>query len=108
MNLKIIYVKAPNFRASLINGAYGGVSPSGMINANFFLDQGVMPNMQVVEITDSGKLGDIIEEVKEGDIYRETQFGALMDVKTAKLIIKWLQEKVEEQEKLLKVKDDAS
>lgn len=97
--IKIRYVKSYDYKSSLSTGVYGGITANGMINANFFTDRAVIPDSQLIEIDENGLQVGPPKDNKDGDLLREVQFGALMDVNTVKIVVAWLNAKVEEFEK---------
>jgi hypothetical protein len=104
-NIKIRYLKSYDYKASLATGVYGGITANGMINANFFTDRTVLPDSQIIEVDENGVQIGLPKDQKDGDLLREVQFGALMDVNTAKVIVAWLDSKIEEYEKNFPNKD---
>ncbi len=98
-NIKIRYLKAYDYKASLATGVYGGITANGMINANFFTDRTILPDSQLIEVDDKGVPIGLPKDQKDGDLLREVQTGILMDVNTAKVIVAWLDSKIEEFEK---------
>jgi hypothetical protein len=98
--VKIKYLQSHDFKVSLVMGVHGGISSNGLINANFFVDRTVIPDSQIVEIDEKGKiLGQPVDE-KNGDITREVLFGALLDVNSAKMIVSWLETQIKNHEGL--------
>ncbi len=96
--VKIRYIKAYDFKAALATGVFGGITSSGLINANFFSDRVVIPDSQTIELNEIGEpQGEPIDQ-KDGDIVREMQSGVLMDVNTARVIAGWIQDKIKEHE----------
>ncbi len=95
-SVKIRYLKAYDYKAALATGVYGGLTSNGMINANFFTDRVVIPDSQTVEIDEKGVAIGIPKDNKDGDLVREVQFGTLMDINTAKVIVAWLDSKIQE------------
>jgi hypothetical protein len=97
--LKIKYLKAPDFKTTLATGVYGGITGNGLINANFFTDRTIIPKYQVIEVSEGGvQIGLPVDE-RDGDLMREVQGGILMDIQTAKVIVAWLDSKIDEFEK---------
>lgn len=97
--IKIKYVKSHDFKTSLATGVYGGLTNNGMINANFFTDRSIIPTHQSLDVDEEGRAIGSPKDMKDGDMVREVQFGTLMDINTAKVIIGWLNTKIEEFEK---------
>jgi hypothetical protein len=97
-SVKIRYIKAYDFKIALATGVFGGLTSNGLINVNFFHERTVIPDSQIVELDDDGnQVGRPIDE-KDGDLTRELQSGILLDVKTAKIVLEWLQGKLEQHE----------
>jgi hypothetical protein len=97
----ISYVKTNDFRTTFVNGVYGGVSTSGLISANFFVERIPIPESETVLVDmDTKKMVGEPKPIKKADVVREVQTGFLLDVNTAEVIIKWLQEKIVELKKL--------
>jgi hypothetical protein len=97
----ISYVKTNDFKTTLINGVYGGISSNGLISANFFVERIPIPESETVTIDlESSRIVGPTTAVKTADVVREVQHGALLDVSTAEILIKWLQEKVTEIKKI--------
>ena len=74
--IKIRYLKAYDFRTSLISGVFGGINNNGLFNVNFFVDRIVIPNTQYINVDEKGIStdGQSLEE-KDGDVIREVQTG---------------------------------
>jgi hypothetical protein len=96
--IKIKYLKAHDFKTSMATGVYGGVTNNGLINANFFTDRSVIPDYQTIEIDESGVPQGPPKDQRDSDLIREVQFSALMDVGTARVIVAWLDSKIQEYE----------
>lgn len=104
--LKIRYLKSYDFKNTFATGVYGGISPTGLIHANFYIERTVLPDSQTVEVDEKGTvLGKPIDH-KDGDIMRELQTGVFIDVNTAQLIISWLESKIKEFEAMKNIFDD--
>lgn len=100
--VKIKYIKSHDYKVSISNGVFGGIGTNGLINANFFIDRVILPTSEILEIDESGKrINSVLQ--KDGDSVREIQFGTLMDVNTAKLVVEWLSKKIAEHD-LLRIK----
>ncbi len=101
-DVKIRYLKSFDFKTTLATGVYGGLSPNGLINANFFTDRIVIPESETIKLDETGTQIGPSNEVKNGDIIREIHHGVLIDVNTAKVILNWLQNQIKEHEKFTK------
>lgn len=100
--ITIRYFKSYDFRASLATGVYGGLTSNGLINANFFTDRVIIPDIQTVDVNEDGITIGAMKEEKHGDIAREVQACILMDLNAAKIIAGWLETKIREHEELIK------
>jgi hypothetical protein len=99
--VKIKYIKSHDYKVSISNGVFGGLGTNGLINVNFFIDRVIIPTSEMLEIDELGnRLNSSIE--KDADAVREIQFGTLLDINTAKLVVEWLSRKISEHD--LKVK----
>ncbi len=100
--VKIKYLKAHDFKTCLTTGVYGGLTGNGLINVNFFTDRAVIPDHQEVDIDDKGRTLGVPKDFKDSDLVREVQFGTMMDINTAKIVVAWLDSKIEEYDRMLK------
>jgi hypothetical protein len=92
-----------NYRQVHVDGAFGGITPRGFFNLNFFAERAPIPKSQDFEVIDNIKVGNQISvspDSKMG-ILREFHFGIYMDVNVAKEIVKLLSGKIEELEKAI-------
>jgi hypothetical protein len=90
-----------NFRQIHVDGAFGGLTPKGFFNLNFFAERFTIPKSTDHEITESGHLGSTIsnsEESKSG-ILREYEFGVYMSIEMAKSLILLMSQKIQDFEK---------
>lgn len=88
------------FREIHVDGAYGGLTPRGLINLNFYAERAPIPRSSEFEITAENTLGKSLgdsEDSKTG-ILREYEFGIYMDIAVAKAIITLLTNKISEYE----------
>ena len=98
--------KSSGFRQIHADGAYGGVTPTGYINLNFYSQRTAIPKGTEFELTKNGNIGKALNNLdgsKEG-VIREFEFGVYMDAPTAQSLIDFLTSKLEEREELLKPK----
>lgn len=99
--IKIRYIKSHDYKVALSTGIFGGLGSNGLINANFYIDRVIIPKNENVEIDENGSIVKS-EYEREGDAVREVQFGALLDINTAKQIADWLNSKIFEHEQRFK------
>ncbi len=96
-------IKSNGYRQVHTDGASAGLTPSGLININFYNQRNVIPKGTIFEL-DGGRLGKLIgvtEDSKTG-IIREYDFGIYIDINTCKSIRNLLNDKIEEYDKLIK------
>lgn len=92
-----------SFREVHVDGAYGGITPQGLVNLNFFAERTPIPKSSEFEITEEQKVGTLIkhsDDSKSG-ILREFEFGIYMNIQTAKSIVELLNTKIDMYESLL-------
>src|SRR5258708_32860520 len=94
--VKVKYEKSYDFKVALTTGIYGGIGSNGLIQANFFVDRIVLPSSQVISIDEKGIQVEQSVDEKDGDLLREIQFGAFMDINTAKIVGDWFLARVKE------------
>jgi hypothetical protein len=98
-----IYNKISNsFRELHVDGAYGGITPKGQFNINFYAERLAIPKSSDFSLEDNRlvKISDS-DDSKKG-IIREFETGIYMTLETAKEIHTWLGEqlsKIEESNK---------
>jgi hypothetical protein len=83
--ITIHYEKNPEFRTVYTDGLIGGITPTGMVNLNFYATRNIIPKSVAHEVTSDGKLenpGVNSEESKDG-IVREIELGVYMNQDTA-------------------------
>lgn len=90
-------LKNANFRQVHVDGAHGGITPSGYINLNFYSQRGVIPKGTEFAI----EKGQISEPIKDIDgsktgIIREFEFGVYMDINACENLKVFLERKIEE------------
>ena len=98
-----------SFQQINVDGAYGGVTPSGKINLNFFSERYPIPKSTFFEIKNDKLIKKIRDsaESKKG-IIREYNFGIYMDLRTAKGLSLWLQDCIKNMEKKEREKKNVS
>src|SRR5438105_738550 len=93
-NIAFHYVKSNHFRVIHVNGAFGGFGPDGNLFMAVFSERPPLPDVTVQAVESSGQLGPEILDQRRGNegIVRELEAGLAMDVRTARLLVQWLQE----------------
>lgn len=101
--VRFFYIKSNHFRVVHVDGAHGGLTPSGLIQMALFNDRIPIPQQTLhpVTVTDAGKkLGAELqdERVARDGIVREVEVEALMAISVAKTLHTWLGDKIAEWE----------
>jgi hypothetical protein len=101
--VRFVFSKAADYRLIPATGVFGGPTPSGQIKMSFMVDHGTEPDSVVHAMTADGTLGEEVDrEPKTKTITRELQVGIVLDLGTAEIIAKWLQENVAAVRKAMK------
>lgn len=96
--LEIHYIKNNDFRTLFGSGVFGGVTPQGLVNVNFFTERAAIPSKVVYAVNgleDPLQMTEIEREGKEG-VIREVHFGVLMDINMAISFREWLDNKIQQ------------
>jgi len=99
-------IKNSLYRQVHIDGAHGGITPTGFINVNFFSQRGVIPKGTEFEINEDGQITHPIKDIEDSKqgIVREFEFGTYMDINTCISIKEFLERKIEEYKSISKIK----
>lgn len=83
-----------SFRELHVDGAYGGITPKGLFNINFYAERLAIPKSSDFNIKGNSliKIADS-EDSKDG-IIREFETGVYMTIETANEFHKWLGEQL--------------
>lgn len=99
--IKFKYVFPKDYNPVYCNGAYGGISTSGEIVANFFLERMPIPNSIMNSVNEDGSLsGEVAvepEDLKE-TVIRYISTGIVLSEASAKSIYEWLGNHIQELE----------
>jgi len=92
-NIKIYFSKTKDYKIISATGAWGGVSPSGDIFFDLFIDKRDNPEYLELKVDSHNNT----EEVGRGEqkLVRESQIGIILRPDNALVIGKWLIEKAE-------------
>jgi hypothetical protein len=96
------YLKSSLFRVMHVDGVHGGISPRGQIQMALFNERLAIPRQTVHELTAAGALGKEVVEarVQRKGIVREVEAELLMSIDTAKSVVGWLKERIEQLEEI--------
>jgi hypothetical protein len=100
---------ASGYRQIHVDGAFGGITPRGLINLSFFAERVPIPKSSDFKI-ENNAIGALIEnsaDSKNG-VLREYEFGVYMNPEVAKSIITMLSTQLELFENFVKDQQDAT
>lgn len=99
-------IKNANFRQIHVDGAHGGITPSGFININFFSQRNAIPKGTEYSLNEQGAILAPLKNIEgsKNGVVREFEFGAYMDINTCKSLKDFLQQKIEEFEAIQNTK----
>lgn len=91
-----------SFREIHADGIYGGLTPRGLINLNFFAERFPIPKSTEFNLIDNKKVGEKLEDSIDSKIgiIREYEVGVYMQIEIAKNLSKFLQDKIKEFEEM--------
>ena len=100
--IKFRYIFPENYNPTYCNGVYGGISPSGDIITNFFLERMPIPNSMTSSINEDGTLSGTIStdpEDLENTLIRYISSGIILNENSARSIYEWLGNQLQELER---------
>ena len=96
------YIFPDDLKELHVNGAFGGLGPDGTIRMAVYSERGAIPNMEKRGFNPDGTLGDILEIEKKYNIVRIVQASLVLNAGTAKNLIKWLEDRIQDFESFRK------
>jgi hypothetical protein len=100
-SIDIHYIKIPSYRTFCTSGAFGGITPKGQIYMELFVERAATPQVVTHQINDNGSLGKELKRQGKVGVVREIECGIVFDIGTAKSMKRWLEDKINEYDKLL-------
>jgi hypothetical protein len=94
------------FRVVNVDGAFGGLTPTGKVYAAIYSQLPPIPDAVVQEINEQGQLGAELQRLGGKSIDRILEVGLVMDLNVAKAIRKWLDRKISDLEEAIKQKGE--
>ena len=97
------------YKAIHVDGAYGGITPRGLLNLSFYSERSPIPKS--TDFALKGEVvGDKIQDSPESltGILREYEFGIYMDIQAAKAIVTSLNSKINDLENIIKQTQNAT
>lgn len=102
--IRFKYIFADDYSPIYVNGVWGGVTPKGEVNMNFFLERHPVPHSVYYEVGPDGTMGkESRRDPDESMFIRHVQTGVVMNYGDAKAIHKWLGEQLQILEKRFKI-----
>ena len=102
IEIKIKYHIPDDHRLHYVTGAWGGVSPDGMVEMNFYHERPPLPKDLTIKADADGKIINEEPNTKGYAGIRSVQTGITMNINTAREVLKWLEDNIEAFEKLRK------
>ena len=88
------YIKSNFFRVICVDGAHGGLRPSGRsIHMALFSERNAIPKAEEFEVKD-GRVGIQTDKQGRAAIVREVEVDAIMSLDTARAIRDWLSQMI--------------
>jgi hypothetical protein len=102
-SLRFQFSLAPDYRLLAANGAWGGITTSGLIAADLYVDRQALPEATILRISDgtAGNEEKIPPDSEERLMEREVQVGLLLTPEAARVIGQWLIGKADEHDRLV-------
>lgn len=99
--IKIISKRDPNYRLEFINGAISNITPRGEILCDFHLESRDRPIEQHVDTVDDNGVAKLSAFIETGLFTRDVKFGIVMNAGFAKDLVRLLDLKILESEKVI-------
>lgn len=90
------YIKGPDFRTIHIDGAIGGITPSGFLHIAMYCERSAIPKEITQEVRPDGSLGPITSSEGKDGVARQMEIDIIVNEATAKSLKLWLDEKLVE------------
>ena len=101
IDLRVRYEKSKLFRVVHVDGAYGSLSLNGRnVIMAFFSERRPFPKEQTLTVRPESPIGEIHSPVLDGDVFREVEVCATMDILVAQSVHQWLGDQLEQYRKI--------
>lgn len=111
-NVLFHYIKSNQFRVIHADGAYGGISPRGYIHFALYNERTAIPRTTSLDLVSSkagvGTYGNEVRVDGRDGYVREIEIDVMMDIRAAKNLHEWLDEKIKEWEGTVKGGEETS
>ena len=90
--VSIRYKRGDSFRVISVTGAAGGLTPTGEIYCNLYVEYPELPDTTDIDIEESGKLSKTVAEFSVETFTREINAALVLTSSGARALGKWLME----------------
>ena len=103
VKIKFHYLKSSYYRVIHVDGAIGGVTPTGEVFFSLYSQRPPIPDLTVQLVSESGQLVEEIKEERQGrdGVVREVEAGLVMSLPVASQLRDWLTQRIDILEKAL-------
>jgi len=91
-SIKFFYEKGKYFRVAHIDGAIGGLTPTGSIFVSLYSQRTALPQIVEQNVAPDGNLGAVIDTVGKRGIFREMEIGIVITPEVADELAAFLQQ----------------
>jgi hypothetical protein len=95
-SVRYYYIKNALFRVVHVDGAIGGITPTGKVHCAFYSERPAIPQETEFKISDDGRLGDQLSIEGKHGIIRELDFDIQMDLNTTVQLRDWLSKMIDD------------
>lgn len=88
--VRVHFIKSAGFRVVHVDGAMGGITPTGNIHIGFYSERPAFPQSVLQGLNADGSAAVIIAEDGKDGIVRELDFDAILSRDVAKALYDWL------------------
>jgi hypothetical protein len=92
--IRFIHKRNPEFRTFFIDGAFGGISPTGKILMDLFHTSLPIPSVMEYKLTDENMVGEELFRQQDEGFIRDFECRIVLDIEAAKLIKEWLENQI--------------
>ncbi|MYA77223.1 MAG: hypothetical protein F4132_12935 [Gemmatimonadetes bacterium] len=98
-NVTIHILKSNQFRVVHSDGAWGGLTPQGLLSIGFFSERHPIPQEVEYRLYPNGKLSDEQNRKGKTGIVRELEVNVVMSIDNARSLVSWIQSHIEKVDK---------
>lgn len=89
--IHIYFKKADGYKVMPVSGAWGGLTPQGLVHCDFFVEKSENPERVVMSLDETtGEAREISRSPEQNFVVRESLVGVMMQPDMARSIGKWL------------------